>query len=84
MAVSFVVRVWQLTERECQLDIALLRCGKLHEGLELFREWLDDIETRQLQQQPYSIDPKALRPQQQMQEVLIKALLWLPLIQIQL
>jgi len=59
----------QLTERECQLDVALLRCGQLREGLEVFREWLDDVEVRQSKQKPFSIDYKTLKPQQQIQEV---------------
>jgi len=59
----------QLTDRECLLDIALLRCGKLREGLESFQEWLSDMESRQSKQKPFSIDNKALRPQQQIQEV---------------
>jgi len=63
---------WQLTERECQLDGALLRCGKLREGLELFKEWLDDVEVRQLKQKPFTIDHKALKPQQQIQEVCVR------------
>ena len=62
----------QLTDRECELDIALLRCGKLCEGLESFREWLSDVESRQSKQKPFSIDHKALRPQQQIQEVYTK------------
>ena len=60
---------WQLTDRECQLDIALLRCGKLCEGLESFKDWLSDVESRQSKQKPFSIDHKALGPQQQIQEV---------------
>ena len=59
----------QLTERECQLDGALLRCGKLREGLEVFREWLGDVELRQSRQKPFSIDHKTLKPQRQIQEV---------------
>jgi len=59
----------QLRERECQLDNALLRCGQLREGLESFQEWLDDAEVRQSKQKPFNIDYKALRPQQQIQEV---------------
>jgi len=59
----------QLTERECRLDGALLRCGKIHEGLESFKDWLDDVEARQAKQKPFSIDHKALKPQQQIQEV---------------
>jgi len=51
------------------LDGALLRCGKIREGLESFKDWLDDVETRQSKQKPFSIDHKALRPQQQIQEV---------------
>jgi len=63
--------VAQLTERECQLDGALLRCGRLREGLESFADWLTDVELRQSQQKPFSIDHKALKPQQQIQEVTV-------------
>jgi len=63
------VCVDQLTERECQLDGALLRCGRLREGLESFSDWLTDVQLRQAQQKPFSIDHKALRPQQQIQQV---------------
>jgi len=59
----------QLTDRECQLDVALLRCGKLREGLESFKDWLSDVESRQSKQKPFSIDHKALGPQQQIQDV---------------
>jgi len=59
----------QLTERECQLDGALLRCGQIRDSLESFKDWLDDVELRQSKQKPFSIDHKALKPQQQIQEV---------------
>ena len=51
------------------MDGALLRCGKIHEGLESFKDWLDNVEATQSKQKPFSIDRKALKPQQQMQEV---------------
>ena len=61
--------LWQLVKRDCQLDAALLSCGKLREGLESFRDWLVDVEARQSKQKPFSVDHKALKPQQQLQEV---------------
>lgn len=57
-------------DKEGQLDMELMKCGEHQKALDLFTEWLTEVESRQARQRPFSIDYKAVKQQLQVQQVL--------------